>query len=476
MKCTIVIEDEINCRIGGLKTDHLKFLWDNFGFFVDGYRYTPQFALGKWDGKKRFFDKFGKTFTKILDEIVPHIINWDYEIDFEDKRLSIPQVIDRFSEDFFQLPDFKFRPYQVESANKLLEAGGGFGLLATGSGKTSIVAGMTYIFARANLRTIVIVPSQDLVEQTVKEIRSRFRVIGQDLEIGVFGAGLKQIDSHIVIATWQSLQNAMHHMSNFQVVIVDESHGAKANIIQEIINVHGKHIAFRYGLTGTFPKPVTDQYALKTAIGSIVCEVPAWWLIQQGFLSTIEIRPIEMQDKAKDEFPDYASEKAFISKSEGRLEVIAKQIMKARDSIGNTLVLVNSLKLGRQLAEIIPESVFLSGEDENTVRAENYAEYADRNDIIRIASVGIASTGISIDRIFVLFTIDIGKSFTRAIQSIGRSIRKSGDKSHAIVYDVYSNFKHSKKHFKIRKDYYIEAKYPMEKVVKMFPTKKDELF
>jgi superfamily II DNA or RNA helicase len=130
---------------------------------------------------------------------------------------------------------------------------------------------------------------------------------------------------------------------------------------------------------------------------------------------------------------------------------------------GNTLVLVNSIAQGQQLQELIEGSVFLYGGSDKHTRKDNYNQYADKDDVIVIATSGIASTGISIDRIFCLFLIDAGKSFIKCIQSVGRGLRKKGDKNFINVFDVYSKLKFSKKHFKKRKEFYIDAGYPVSK-------------
>ena len=62
--------------------------------------------------------------------------------------------------------------------------------------------------------------------------------------------------------------------------------------------------------------------------------------------------------------------------------------------------------------------------------------------------------------------IDAGKSFVRAIQSIGRGLRRKGDKNKVFVKDVYSKLKFSKKHFKDRAKWYKEAQYPITTVFK----------
>lgn len=461
--CVIHIDDEVNARIGGLREEHIKILYNKFGVFVDGYFHMPSYQLRRWDGKVHFFDEAGRTFTKLLDEVVPYLCSWGYDVEINDKRLPAPVISDRIDENFFNIDHFKLRPYQVDVVNKLLEEGSGFAICATGAGKTSMCAALSMVLYLNSLQVLVIVPSSDLVTQTVLEFREKLE--SYPISIGEYSGSMKDIDHPIVVATWQSLQNVPHYMSYFQAVIVDEAHGAKANVIKDLINNHGKHISHRYGCTGTFPKSVADQYSLKTSIGVIHREVPASWLIQQGYLAEIMIDPIETIDDA--DLPDYKSEKAFLSSCEDRLRQIAELVVEHRDMYGNTLVLVHSIPQGKDLQSLIPGSVFLSGSSAKDIRQEYYSQYADQDGLIVIASSGIASTGISIDRIFCLMLVDAGKSFVKCIQSVGRGLRKKGDKNKIRVVDLYSKLKFSKKHFKERQKYYKEAGYPMTPVKKM---------
>ena len=466
LTCTIYINDEVNCHFAGLRPEHLELLWEKFGVFVDGYRFMPAFQLRRWSGKIHYFEKNGKTFTKLLNEILPYVCSWGYDVELEDKRLPAPIITDRIDENFFKLDNFKLRPYQVDVVNALLEEGSGFAICATGSGKTSIVAVLSMVLYLNGLQTLIIVPSVDLVEQTVTEFRTRLSQY--DVTIGEYSGSEKDIDHPIVVATWQSLQNAPHYMAFFQAVICDESQNVKATVIKDLINNHGKNISHRYGCTGTFPKPLTDQYSLKLSIGRIVSEVPASWLIEQGYLSEILIEPLETIDIDPD-LPDYASERSYLTKHEDRNIALAAYIQELHAKYGNTMVLINtqSLAQGRSLNDLIPGSVYLDGGSKSDVRQEQYQQYADRDDMIVIASAGIASTGISIDRIFCLVIIDGGKSFVQAIQKVGRGLRKKGDKNKLFLVDVYSKLKYSKKHAKDRKRYYEEANYPMTTVKKL---------
>ena len=466
MNCTIYLDDEVNCRIAGLRPEHLESLWNSFGVFVDGYFHMPSYQLRRWDGKIRFFEKTGKTFVKILDEILPYLCSWGYEISLVDSRIPAPVISDRVTEEFFNLDGFKLRPYQVDVVNALLEEGSGFAICATGSGKTSMCAALSMVLYQNSLQVLIIVPSTDLVTQTVLEFRHHLQKF--DVTIGEYSGSHKDIDNPIVVATWQSLQNVPHYMSAFNAVIVDEAHGAKASVIRDLINIHGKNISHRYGCTGTYPKGKCDQYALKLSIGRIMREVPAKWLIEQGYLSEIEIEPVETVDEDPD-LPDYASERAYLTRHEERNAALATMIQGLCNTYGNTMVLVNtqSLAQGREIADLIDGAVYLDGSSASDLRQEQYQQYAERNDMIVIASAGIASTGISIDRIFCLVMLDPGKSFVKCIQAVGRGLRRKGDKNKIFVVDVYSRLKYAKKHWKDRQGFYKEAEYPLLKTVKL---------
>lgn len=464
-KCYITVRDEVYCHISGLEPQDHDYLENKYALMVEGARFMPLFRLGRWDGKVRFFEATGKVFLRLLPEIVPYLEQWGYEIELNDHRLPVKAVETRIDENWFIRPEIAvkavLRPYQVEAVNACLENQCGFIEAATGAGKTLMVAALCDVLAQNEIRSIVIVPSDDLVKQTL----ATFNLV--QIDTGVYSGAKKDIYHSTVIATWQALQNHPQLMSDFQAVIVDECHGLKARVVGDLVNNHGRNIAYRFGFTGTMPKPEIDRTTLKGSVGEVLYQVTAAFLIEQGFLANLEIEPIEIVDVVDEDFPDYASEKAFVSKNPDRLDLLADLIITKADKFGNTLVLVNSVKQGKELQKLIKDSVFLYGADDTDVRAEWYSSFENRDDLIVIATYGIASTGISIDRIFCLFMIDAGKSFQRTIQSCGRGLRKGHDKDFVHVVDAHSSLKWGRKHWRERQRYYKEAKYPILKVVKI---------
>jgi superfamily II DNA or RNA helicase len=461
----ICMQDEVYCTITGLSNADNLFLYDKFGILIEGSFFHPAVKLGRWDGRIRFFERTGRTAIRLLDQIIPFIVGWDYEIELTDKRVPVEHPTMRATHDMFahcigyRDKPVEVRPYQVDAINALVEAGSGFVIAGTGAGKSLVTAGLCNVYGSLDYKTITIVPSSDLVTQTA----DAFRMCGMD--VGEYSGDKKEVDKPHVIATWQSLQNSPHVMKMFQVVVIDEAHGAKADVIKSLIADHGSHIAFRFGVTGTFPKPIIDQTNLICTIGPILQTITSKWLIENGYLAEVEIELLQTEEDA--DLPDYTAEKSYLSRAEDRLDYLADKIVEDMNLYGNTLVLVNSIQFGRKLQKLIPNSVFLSGESDKDLRALNYGHYEDRDDVIVIATSGIASTGISIDRIFCLYLIDAGKSFIKAIQSIGRGLRRAEDKNKVWVKDVSSSLKYSKKHCKERMKWYDEAGYPRSKPKKI---------
>jgi superfamily II DNA or RNA helicase len=460
-KVKITVKDEITSVIHGLTKEHSDYLWKQFGPMVEAARFTIPFKLGRWDGCIRFFERTGKTYTKLLSQLIPYIDKWGYDIELEDNRpyYEGPLLI---AECPFPNKEIKLRPYQVQGSNLAIEAGGGALVLATGAGKSLITGALSHAYSSIGYNTLTIVPSSDLVNQTA----DFYRMAG--LDTGIYSGNKKDLHHINVVATWQSLQNHTHIMSqdSFRCIIWDEMHGVKATVATKLMNEHAVDIPFKFGVTGTFPKVAVDKLTAHSVIGDILFQVPARWLMDRGYLTPVEIELVKIKQKLKiAAFPDYGSERTFLSKNEDRMDVIADLIIHKSEEIGNTLVLVNSVSFGEKLAGKIEGAVFLYGGSATAERKSQYDTYASCDDVITIATFGIASTGISIDRVKCLMFVDAGKSFVRTIQSVGRSLRLSSDKKVAHVVDVYGDLKWSKKHAKERQKWYLEADYPVVKSI-----------
>lgn len=486
--------DEVNCVVLGLSDPHIDYFYEEYGKFAANHFFNPKFQLGVWDGKIRYFQKKGTTYVYLLDDIIPRITRLGYKIELDDKRQMSTCFPPKITEDFFG-PDvldpdgkpWKFRDYQVDMINSMTEYGYGVGIAGTGGGKTSITAAIALSYERhANFKSMIIVPDRGLTIQTIEE----YKHFG--LDVGEYSGKVKDIQHQHVVSTWQALKNNPTILLGFDMIVVDECHGLRGAVLTKLMTENGKHIPHRFGVTGTLPKEETDAMAVQLAVGPVRYTIPAHQLIAEGHLSKLKIDMLQHNIDLKEDynsyleheytpldgkpltyikfkdgyFTDFAAEKRFLGSQKDRLGWMAEYIqLKSEQPKGNTLVLVNSIAAGKKLAKIIPDSHFVYGKDDAKVRKDVYDLFKENDNVVAIATVNIASTGLNIPRIFNLVFIDMGKSFIRVIQSIGRGLRKAHDKDYVHVTDLCSDLKYSKKHAAERIKYYKEAKYPYKKTV-----------
>lgn len=470
--CVIELRDEVNCKILNLDLEDRKALVKEFEFLLPHARFTPAFKLGRWNGKVSFFNLGGTTYINILDKIVPILVDRNYNVSIKDLRVERNYSLDYVDENFFDgyvWPDWHdaagepimLRDYQVECVNKFVDDHASMQEICTGAGKTLMTAAMTKIAEKYG-KIITIVPSQNLVLQT----EATYKAVG--IDVGVYYASRKELDKKHLITTWQSLESlnkakTKHILTSIAGdtagVIVDEAHGAKATVLKAILTTAFKDVSIRWGITGTIPKEEHDKISLTIAIGDVVHKLPAKRLQDAGKLSNCHIDVLQTVNT--EIFEDYTQEYTWLIKNTKRLKWTADKIEEQRKK-GNTLVFVDRIEHGKALQDLIPDSYFISGALSAEKRKEIYDKASTEDGLVFIATTKVAAVGIDIPRIFNLFLIEIGKSFIKVIQGIGRGIRKAGDKDFVNIFDICSTCKYSKKHLTERKKYYKDAEYPFK--------------
>ena len=463
---TIWIRDEINVSLLDLKSKHYTKLYNDFAIKDKNCFFKPNYKLGRWDGFYRFVSQTGQTYVYFIDQIVPRLIKWGYDVKVKDSRTAEFVEMQPIKEDIFghvtnEYGDpYLLRWYQCEAVNAVVENGGGIMIAGTGAGKTIMSASITHIYGQKGLRCITIVPSTTLVQQSSDDFKR------WGLDAGQYCGDVKELGATHLVTTWQSLQNVPHILKDFDVLIVDECHGAKANVLANLLKEHGSHIAYRFGMTGTMPKDEYERIRVLLSLGSICYEITAAMLIEEGFLSTIDINILQLMEDIDDGyFPDYSSETAYLRGNKERIQWIANLAEKiSSGENGNTLILVGSIPFGKKLAAAIGAH-FVYGADKTATRKEAYDLFKTEDNCVVVTTVQVAGTGLSIDRIFNLFLIDLGKSFIRTIQAVGRGLRKNekAGKTHCEIYDICSNLKYSKQHLRKRVKFYKESSYPYKK-------------
>ena len=476
----LIIKDEVNVRFENLDVITRRKISDKLKYFLPYAYHLPSYKLGRWDGHIRFCDIGGRTYLNLLDRILPIIEDQDYEIDIEDQRQKHEFNFDAIDESLHfnktwgkKHPQagqpIVLRDYQVKTINSFLEQPQCLQEIATGAGKTIITATLSQLVQKYG-RSIVIVPNKSLVTQTEED----YKTIG--LDVGVYYGERKEFDKQHTICTWQSLNVLLKKSKKYEVdirigdflrdvvcVMVDEVHQAKADVLKTLLTGPFSNVPIRWGLTGTIPKEDYEMASLQASLGEVIFKLSASELQEKGVLAKCHVNIMQTQDTQV--FSNYANELTHLVTNNERLGFIVDLIDKIRAK-GNTLILVDRIKSGQMLEELIVDSVFIQGRTKMEDRAEEYDEIATEQHKVIIATYGVAAVGVNLPRIFNLVLLEPGKSFVRVIQSIGRGIRKAEDKDHVEIWDITSTCKFSKRHLTTRKKFYKEANYPftIEKV------------
>ena len=475
--CRLIIEDEVNIKFEGLEVDVRRKLSSALKFEVPYARYMPQYKLGRWDGKVAFFGIGGTGYVNHLNTISEVLNKCGVEIvDIVDKRHPIDLQFEHVTERYWadqgvhwpeghpaEGEEIILRDYQVEAINNFLDNPQSLQQIATGAGKTITTATLSHI-TECYGRSLVIVPNKSLVEQTEEDY------INCNLDVGVYFGDRKQLGKTHTICTWQSLNildkkhkdgSAVLSLAEFlegvSTIIIDEVHQAKAEVLKNLLTRNLRNAPIRWGLTGTVPKEKFEFESIHASLGPVIGNITAKELQDKGVLSNCHVNICQLIDTQA--HSDYQSELKYLVTNKQRVEYISKLLTKVSQS-GNTLILVDRISAGEMLAELIPDSTFVSGSVKVKDRKETYDEIKEEDNKVIIATYGVAAVGLNIPRIFNLVLIEPGKSFVRVIQSIGRGVRKAKDKDFVQIWDLTSTCKFAKRHLTQRKKFYKEAEYP----------------
>lgn len=473
--CKLIIKDEVNIKCEGLDVATRRKIVNELKYDLPYARHMPAYKLGRWDGTKTFFGIGGNGYLAHLDRILPIIESEGYDIEVEDERHHQDLKFEKITENYWADKGKTWpkghkdagqpiilRDYQYDVVNKFLENPQSLQEVATGAGKTITTATLSAMCEPYG-RTMVIVPNKSLVVQTEEDYKN----LG--LDVGVYFGDRKELSKTHTICTWQSL-NVLDKKSfdsdtltlaefceGVVAIIIDEVHQAKADVLTKLATQNFRHCPIRWGLTGTIPREQWEFQSLLSSIGPVINQVSAHDLQNKGVLANLEINVLQTVDI--EVFRNYQEEYTWLVTDQKRLAWMGNTV-KTLSETGNTLVLVNRIDTGRKLIDLLPDSVFISGEVKLDDRKEEYDEIKTSDNKIIIATYGVAAVGINIPRIFNLVLVEPGKSFVRVIQSIGRGIRKAEDKDFVQIWDITSTCKYAKRHLTERKKFYKDAKYP----------------
>tara|TARA_B100001094_G_scaffold131968_1_gene127758 strand:- start:4769 stop:6289 length:1521 start_codon:yes stop_codon:yes gene_type:complete len=492
--------ENVNCQLSGsIDQKHVSELSDKLSYDHPGYNFMAggqggfgsRGKHGGWDGKVRLLQKSGKFPIGLLSVVKEFLDKNNLEYTVTDNRPNL-----RYGKPVSQInKDFEPRDYQSRAVKAALKKGSGIIKVATGGGKSFIISS---IVAKYNIPTIVYVIGIELLHQMKQTIESAYGI-----ECGIVGGGECDVSKQVTIMTIWSAASAFNkkvkitdndttldskkhtnalnkamvrkRVQEAQLFIFDECQYAASETLQFLhrASVSAKH---RFLFSGTPWRDTGDDILIEAVSGPKIVDVSATFLIKNGYLVRPKIYFLDvpvMRGVGKNYHDVY---KNYIVENDDRNDLILKSAKKLVKEGKKVLILVVRVGHGNVLMDKLSDEFrvkFLDGAKSSKNRMDSIQEMKDGELDILIASK-IFDQGVDIPELDALILAGSGKSSGRALQRIGRVIRRSKGKAEAIVVEFFDNCKYLRDHSDARIKVYksepgFEIKIQKNKAIKSYP-------
>lgn len=268
------------------------------------------------------------------------------------------------------------------------------------------------------------------------------------VEKGLKIKSIKKISSESEVYNLHVKDNHNYYANG---LLVKNCHSFQAKSLQSIMEKL-ENCKYRYGFTGTLNDTQVHKLVLVGLFGAVNKVVSTKELMDQNYIAQLEIKIITLQHK--DEYrkfikgKTYQEEIDFITQYDPRNKFIKNLALSLQ---GNTLILFQFVDKHQKkfYNMIIDESngrkIFLIhggivGEERDKIR--NIVQ--QEKDSIIVATLGTFSTGVNIPNLHNVIFASPSKSKIKVLQSIGRSLRTTENKTNATLFDIADDFQWKK--------------------------------
>lgn len=381
--------------------------------------------------------------------------------------------------EWHNLPPFDPRPYQAHANDLLCSVGHGGVELATGLGKSLIIALLCSTFG---LPTLVVAPSLNIAEQLLEDLTFFFG----KRAVGAFFAGKKEAGKLITVAVSASLlrveagSETAKILRTKQVLIGDESHLLPAESLSRVILGLLAPIPWRFFLSGTQIRNDGLDIVLEGIIGKIMLRMSVREGVDAGYLSRPRFFQFEVKSNSNFSSADViAMNRTHLHRNPLVYKHAGKMIDWATRNGRRVLVLVDELDQYRKLMQygkLNPASVrFAHGGMDKETR-KDYPEEVhksdpmalvksfDKGDYSTLIGTSCISVGTDIKSASLIVDLIGLTSEIRVRQGVGRGTRLFPGKTDCWYVDYkVSNIdklaKHAKERARIFEDIYGPVSY-----------------
>ena len=437
-------------------------LSDFFTFEVPGARFMPTYRKRIWDGKIRLYNMMnGEIYLGLIPYIQEFAKRNDIDIKYKgDVNATQSSFTHGVCKGFIRNikpksngKSIELRDYQTDAVVHAIRNNRSLLLSPTASGKSLII----YLLSRwyESNRILILVPTTSLVEQMYTDFLD-YGYLESKMQ-KIYQGYTKDISSEVTISTWQSLYKMPRKFfEQFGCILGDEVHLFKAKSLTNIMNK--MHMTkYRHGFTGTLDGTQTHRLILEGLFGSVNKVTSTKELMEKKTLAKLKIKCIVLQYPDADckfmKDQNYQDEVDLIVRDERRNKFILNLTTHLK---GNTLVLFQFVeKHGAVLYDMMKDLnrkvFYVHGGTDTQTREEIREITENEKNAIIVASYGTFSTGINIRNLHNVVFSSPSKSRIRVLQSIGRGLRTTNDKTGATLIDIADDFTwKSKQNFTLR--------------------------
>jgi superfamily II DNA or RNA helicase len=336
------------------------------------------------------------------------------------------------------------RPYQNDQLNECLSNHQGTIESGTGTGKTVVIQ---ELIRKLGLKTLVIVPSLSILDQTLERFQKYF---GKG-KVGQFGGGKKQIRDITLGCAPSIAKSKPSDWKDVDVLIFDECHHVACDTIEHICYSVLPDVYYRFGFTATPYRSDGADLAIEAAVFPIIKEYSLKQGIKDGFLA----KPSFMMFKVKKTSSTYTREDKLTRLYQEHLirndflnDKVVKQANLCLSQNQQVLILVKEKEHGHLLSHRIPGSVFVRTKESSRdlKKVKNPAPFVKVKDAVAdfnsgkmrcLIGTSVIGEGTDIGPVNVLFILTGGVSKGSLLQNLGRGLRRTNTKTGLLVIDYF---------------------------------------
>jgi superfamily II DNA or RNA helicase len=434
-----IVKGNVLSRVDHFDTDgEVLALKKALTFVVPNFWFTNSWKKRIWDGTYSFYNEYSQSFlTGLLSVLPPHV--WA-SIMVLDGRTKPPVTVVPASANL--LRGISLYDYQMAAIDDIILQERGIVQAATNGGKTEIGAGILKLLSPN--KALWLTHRGDLLLQTKERLEDRLQepigVIHRDeFNVQRVTVGMVQTLYFRVFSKDKELRNFYRTWlsKEVQIIMPDECHHQSSSSWKSIVKLCNAY--WRIGLSATpLMRAEIQNLWLIGLTGNEISTVRNRDLISRGISARPRILRIrnEIGSSAMRMRKYHKAYELGVELNEDRNGIIAGLVRLHKEKAEPCLVLVNTIRHGKSLMEIMPDEVrFLSGDEPTEVRVDVLHQLKEGK-VPAVIATPIFDEGIDAPAIRVLILAGAGKSHIRLLQRIGRGMRRKLDgKNEVTIYD-----------------------------------------